>query len=295
MSMRWASEREDNAIDLHQFRSLTRRGTARKNNVAKKLCCSEFCVAHIEFPQNFFYVSFKLEASMPEIRVLALQSPQIIINELAAEFEQRSGYKITQLLRLTDMPIHIKQKTDAGEVFDVAFVVPAVLDQLEKADKIIGNSRTNFLRVPIGVAVRTGNTKPDISSVEAFKRTLLEVKSIAYLRAGTSGPYLQGLFERFGIAEEIQSKAKRTETDTVGELVAEGDAEIGVTAIATLIATPGVDIVGPLPSEIQSYVFFAGAISTNAGVPDVARDLIKFLTGPTAIPVIRSKGMEPWE
>ena len=232
---------------------------------------------------------------MPEIKVLALQSPQIIINELAADFEQRTGYKIVQLLRLTDMPIHIKQKTDAAEVFDAAFVVPAVLDQLEKADKIIGNSRTNFLRVPIGVAVRTGNTKPDISSVEAFKRTLLEVKSIAYLRAGTSGPYLQGLFERFGIAEEMQSKAKRTETDTVGELVAEGDAEIGVTAIATLIATPGVDIVGPLPSEIQSYVFFAGAISTNAGVPDVARDLIKFLTGPTAIPVIRSKGMEPWE
>ena len=157
---------------------------------------------------------------MPEIKVLALQSPQIIINELAADFEQRAGYKITQLLRLTDMPIHIKQKTDAGEVFDAAFVVPAVLDQLEKEGKIIGNSRTNFLRIPIGVAVRTGSAKPDISSVEAFKRTLLEAKSIAYLRAGTSGPYLQGLFERFGIAAEMQSKAKRTETDTVGELVA---------------------------------------------------------------------------
>ena len=98
------------------------------------------------------------------------------------------------------MPIHIKQKTDAGEVFDAAFVVPAVLDQLEKAGKVIDNSRTNFLRVSIGVAVRTGSAKPDISSVEAFKRTLLEAKSIAYLRAGTSGPYLQGLFERFGIA-----------------------------------------------------------------------------------------------
>ena len=93
----------------------------------------------------------------------------------------------------------------------------------------------------------------------------------------------------------MQSKAKRTETDTVGELVAQGEAEIGVTAIATLIATPGVEIVGPLPPEIQSYVFFAGAVSTNTGVPDVAGDLIKFLTGPTAIPVIRSKGMEAWE
>jgi molybdate transport system substrate-binding protein len=87
--------------------------------------------------------------------------------------------------------------------------------------------------VPIGVAVRTGTAKPDISSVEAFKRTLLNAKSIAYLRAGTSEPYLKGLFERFGIAAEIQSKAKRTETDTVGELVAQGAAEIGITAIAT--------------------------------------------------------------
>ncbi len=232
---------------------------------------------------------------MPEIKVLALKSPQIIINELAADFEQRSGYKITQLLRFADMPIHLKQKTDAGEVFDAAFVAPFVLDQLEKEGKIIANSRTNFLRVPIGVAVRTGSAKPDISSVEAFKRTLLQAKSIAYLTAGISGPYLQGLFERFGIAKEMQSKAKRTETDTVGELVAAGEAEIGVTAIATLIATPGVDIVGPLPPEIQSYVFFAGAVSTNAVVPDVASDLIKFLTGPMAIPVIRSKGMEAWE
>jgi molybdate transport system substrate-binding protein len=229
-----------------------------------------------------------------EIKVLALQSPQIIINELAAEFEQRTGYRIAQLLRLTDMPIHIKQKTDAGEVFDAAFVVPAVLDQLAKEGKIIGDTRTNFLRVPIGVAVRAGAAKPDISSVEAFKRTLLDAKSIAYLRAGTSGPYLQGLFERFGIGAELQSKAKRTDTDTVGELVAQGEAEIGVTAIATLIATRGVDIVGSLPPEIQSYVFFAGAVSTNAVVPDIARDLIKFLTGPAAIPVIRSKGMEPW-
>ena len=104
----------------------------------------------------------------------------------------------------------------------------------------------------------------------------------------------QGLFEHLGIGAELQSKAKRPETDTVGDLVAQGEAEIGVTAIATLIATRGVDVVGPLPPEIQSYVFFAGAVSANAVVPDIARDLIKFLTGPTAISVIRSKGMEPW-
>jgi molybdate transport system substrate-binding protein len=229
-----------------------------------------------------------------EIKVLALQSPQIIINELAADFEHRTGYRITQLLRHTEMPIHVKQRTDAGEPFDAAFLVPAFLEQLAKEGKVINDTRTNFLRVPIGVAVRAGASKPDISSVEAFKRTLLDARSIAYLRAGTSGLYLQDLFERFGIAAELQSKAKRPETDTVGDLVAQGEAEVGVTAIATLIATRGVDVVGPLPPEIQSYVFFAAAVSTNAVVPDIARDLIELLTGPTAIPTIRSKGMEPW-
>ena len=229
-----------------------------------------------------------------EIKVLALQSPQIIFNELAADFEQRTGYRITQLLRHTDMPIHAKQRADAGEAFDAAFLVPEFLDQLAKEGKIVDATRTNFLRVPIGVAVRAGASKPDISSVEAFKRTLLDARSIAYLKAGTSGPYLEGLFDRFGIAPELQSKARRPETDTVGDLVAGGEAELGVTAIATLIATRGVDVVGPLPAEIQSYVFFAAGVSTNAVVPDIARDLIKFLTGPTAISVIRSKGMEPW-
>jgi len=130
--------------------------------------------------------------------------------------------------------------------------------------------------------------------VAAFTRTLLNARSIAYLKAGTSGPYLDGLFERFGITAEMQAKATRPETDTVGDLVAHGDAEIGVTAIATLLATRGVDVVGPLPPEIQSYVDFAGAVSASAVVPDMARELITFLTGPAALPVIRAKGMEPW-
>jgi molybdate transport system substrate-binding protein len=229
-----------------------------------------------------------------ELKVLALQSPQLIINELAADFELRTGYRITQLLRHADLPVHVKQRTDAGEAFDVAFLVPALLDQLAYEGKIINDTRTNFLRVPIGVAVRAGATKPDISSVEAFKRTLLAAKSVAYLRAGTSGPYLDSLFGRWGIVAELQAKATRPDTDTVGDLVAQGEAEIGVTAIATLMATRGVDIVGPLPPEIQSHVDFAGAISTNAVVPDIARSFIEFVTGPAAVPVIRAKGMEPW-
>jgi molybdate transport system substrate-binding protein len=229
-----------------------------------------------------------------EIKLFALQSPQLIINALAADFEQRTGYRITQLLRHTDLPMQVQPRIDAGEVFDAAFVESTMLDRLAHAGKLLKETRTNFLRVPIGVAVRAGTSRPDLSSVEAFKDALLNAKSIAYLKAGVSGPYLDGLFERFGIAPELHAKATRPDTDTVGDLVAHGDAEIGVTAIATLLATPGVDVVGPLPREIQSYVDFAGAVSTNAVVPDMARELITFVTGPAAIPVIRAKGMEPW-
>lgn len=231
---------------------------------------------------------------MSEIRVLALQSPQIVINALAANFERRSGHKIEQLLRPDDMPVHIKQKIDSGIAFDAAFVVPGVMDQLLREGRVSADTRTKFLRVPIGVAVRAGAANPDIQSAEAFKRAMLSAKSIAYLKAGTSGPYLDGLFERFGITQEIRAKAKRTETDTVGELVAAGEAEIGVTAIATLMATPGLHIVGPLPREIQSYVDFEGAVSTSTSIPTIAKELIEFVTGPAAIAVIKAKGMQPW-
>jgi molybdate transport system substrate-binding protein len=161
-----------------------------------------------------------------EIRVFALQSPQIILNELAAEFEHRTGYRVTQLLGPADLPVHVKPRIDAGEAFDAAFLEAALLDQVAREGKVLGDTRATFLRVPIGVAVRAGAPRPDISSVDDFKRTLLDARSIAYLRAGVSGPYLDGLFERWGIAAELQSKAKRPETDTVGELVAQGEAEI---------------------------------------------------------------------
>src|SRR4029079_4676791 len=127
-------------------------------------------------------------ASASEIKVLALQSPQIVINALAPEFERLTGSTIRQSLSPAALPMHVIQKIDSGEVFDAAFLVPPLLDQLAKAGKIVPDTRTNFLRVPIGVAVRAGAPKPDISSVEAFKRAVRAAKSIAYLKAGISAP-----------------------------------------------------------------------------------------------------------
>jgi len=192
------------------------------------------------------------------------------------------------------LPAGTKARIDAGETFDVVCLTTSVIDQLIKEGRLVADTRRNFLRVPIGVAVRSGAPKPDISSVEAFKRTILNAKSIAYLKGGSSGPYLEALFDRLGIGPELQRKTKRPDTDIVGELVARGDAEIGITAISTMKATRGVDVLGPIPSEIQSPVLVACAVGTRAAAPAAARQLIKLLTGPGAIPILKSRGMEPW-
>jgi molybdate transport system substrate-binding protein len=229
-------------------------------------------------------------ASAAEIKILATRSFELVIKEIGPEFEQATGHKLTISIGLAAPQ---KRKIDAGEAFDVAILTPRVIDHLIEEGKIVAGTRTDVLRVGTGVAVRKGAPKPDIGSVEAFKRALLDAKSIAYLKVGDSGVYLAGLLERLGIAADLKAKTKLPELDIVGDLVAKGEAEIGITAVSTLLATPGVEVVGPLPSEVQFYVVFTAGIGANAQASEAASELISFLKGPTAIPVIRAKGMEP--
>ena len=171
-------------------------------------------------------------------------------------------------------------------------VRPLPFDGLIKDGKVIADTRTNLVRSGIGVEVRAGAPKPDISSVEAFKRALLNARSIGYLKVG-GGVYLAALLERLGIADAIASKVTRPDTDIVSELVAKGEIELGMVVITQIVTTPGVELVGPLPSDIQSYMTFTAGVSANAKAPDAARELLKFLQGPNALPVIKSQGMEP--
>lgn len=145
------------------------------------------------------------------------------------------------------------------------------------------------MRSGTGVEVRAGAPKPDISTVEAFKRALLNSKSIGYLRVGG----VPQLVDRLGIADAIKSKVTIPDTDEVSELVAKGELELGVVVITQILTTRGVELVGPLPPEIQFYTMFVAGVSANSKVPDAARALIKYLTSPMAIPVIKSQGMEP--
>ena len=185
------------------------------------------------------------------------------------------------------------RRISAGEPFDFLVAAPAQIDGLIDAGKIIRETRTDLARSGIGVAVRAGARKPDVSSVDAFKRALLAARSIAYLKEGQSGVYIAGVLDRLGIADAIRSKLTLPETDIVSELVSRGTIELGIVVITQILTTDGVSLAGPLPSEIQSYITFTGGISAESKSIDAAKELMAVLKSPTAIRVMRAQGMEP--
>jgi len=225
-----------------------------------------------------------------EIKSLTATVIEIILKQIGPEFERTTGHTIRMPV---DLAANFKRQIDAGETFDVALFSALTLDLLVKEGKIRADTRTPILSAGIGVAVRRGAPKPDISSVEAFKRALLAAKSIAYLKEGPSGVYLAGLLQRLGIAEQIVAKAKLADSDSVSTMIANGEAELGVVIIPNILNVPGAELVGPLPAEIQSTIHFAGGVSATAKHPDAAMQLIRFLKSPAAIQVIRAKGMTP--
>jgi molybdate transport system substrate-binding protein len=180
----------------------------------------------------------------------------------------------------------------AGDTVDLVISGSAPVDNWITEGKIVAATRTEIARSGIGVAVRAGARKPDVGSVDAFTRALLDAKSIAFLRVG-SGLHIAAVLERLGIAEAVKAKVTRPESDIVSELVAKGEVELGLVVMTQILTTPGVDLVGALPPELQSYVVFTAGVSATSKVPAAAGELTRFLTGPMAIPVIKAQGMEP--
>ena len=234
---------------------------------------------------------YPADAAAAELRILIPRSIWTVLNEIGPQFERTSGYKLDVV---TDLAATLAQHINDGEGFDVFISPPAQMNQLIQNSKIIANTRTAIARSGIGVEVRAGEPKPDIGSIDAFKRALLDAKSIGYLKQeGTSGVYLAGLFDRLGIAEAIKSKVIRPETDIVSELVGKGEIELGIVVITQILTTPGVELVGPIPRELQFYVAWSGGVNANSAAPNVSRELIRFLTGPISLPVLKAQGMEP--
>jgi molybdate transport system substrate-binding protein len=229
-------------------------------------------------------------ASAAEIKVLASGATKEVYLELIPQFEQSSGNKAVATWSGT---ADIKKRIAAGEVYDVVIASAPDIDGFIQQGKMVSGSRINLMKSGVGVAVRAGAPKPDISSSEALKKTLLAAKSIGY-STGPSGVYVMSLLERMGIADQVKSKLKQTPSGVrIGTIITSGEAEIGFQQVSELIHEPGVDYIGPLPADIQKITVFSAGIHSGATQPEAAKELVKTLTGTVAAPVIKKHGMEP--
>lgn len=232
-----------------------------------------------------------------EIRMLSAAAMREIVVELGEKYAP-TGIKIVP--EFTRSPL-VRDRIRDREPFDIAVTTQARIGELAKANNVIAETVIALARSHIGVAVKSGQPKPDIGSVAAFKRALQTARSIACADPafGTaSGLYLADLFARLGLAAELKAKmrlvgAEGGEAVVVCAAVANGEAELGLQQIAEIVAVPGVDLVGPLPSEIQHPTVFTAAVPSAAPRPDLARDFIKFLASPEAKAVVSAHGMEP--
>jgi len=186
----------------------------------------------------------------------------------------------------------IKRRLAEGERADVAILLAATVDELIAAGTLAAGSRRDLARSGVAIAVRAGGDKPDISTVEAFKRAMLAAPSVAYTKSGASGIHFASVIERLGIAEAVNRNAK-VQDGLVGELAARGEAAIAVQQTSELMPVAGIDIVGPLPAELQTMSVFSAGVFAGSRRAEAARALIAALASPQVEPVIRQKGLEP--
>ena len=225
-----------------------------------------------------------------ELQVLAGGAMTAPLKELVAGFESASGHKL--VIRFGTTPELIKLATTGGP-FDLGVVPREVLKDTAAQAQFVAEPTTDIARVGLGVAVRSGAPRPEISSPEALKQSLLKAQSIASIPASAAGAQVFGVFERLGIGEPMKAKTKAQATPAqVVQAVANGDAELGVFLINVLTA-PGLDVVGPFPAELQKDVVFTAAIAANAKEAEVAKAFISYLATPAAAAVIKAKGMNP--
>jgi molybdate transport system substrate-binding protein len=234
-------------------------------------------------------------ASAAEVRVMISGGLSSAYNALVPEFEKATGNKVVTAYgpsmgtTVNAIPVRLER----GEPADVLIMVGYALGDLIKSGKVVADSRVDLVNSGIGIAVKAGAPHPDISSAETIKRALLAAKTIAYSDSA-SGVYVSTeMFGKLGIADEMKGKARKIPATPVGEIVAHGDAEIGFQQISELKPVQGIDIVGPLPAELQQNTVYSAGIATVSKEPDAGKALIKFLTSPAARDEIVKSGMEP--
>src|SRR5205814_6372091 len=226
-------------------------------------------------------------ARAAEIKLLCAVALQPAMVALIPDFEKSSGHKVTIAYGNAGP---VADRVQKGEAADIVISSVPLIDQLQAQGKVVADSRVTIAKVGVGVFVRKGAAKPDISSAEAFKRSMLAARSIAYpdpAGGGASGIYVASLLERLGIAAEMKPKTKRSTLGTLYASVATGEVEIGFNQVSEILAQPTVELAGPLPPEIQNYTQFAPGIVTGSSQGDAGRALVTFLYSPAAQTVLK--------
>jgi molybdate transport system substrate-binding protein len=228
--------------------------------------------------------------SAAEIVLLSSTAMRESLEDLVPAFEKASGHKVTIIFK---SGVDVTAALRAGDQADVAVSTDTALDELVKEGKIVANSRVDFARPRVGVAVRQGAAKPDISTADGLRKTLLAAKSIGYSK-GPSGIHLEGVMKQLGVFDQVKAKLIQPALGVrVGSMVARGEAEIGVQQVNELLPIPGIDFVGPLPKELQPALVYSLAVPATAKERAAAAALVKFLTSEAALPVFKKLGLDP--
>jgi len=234
-------------------------------------------------------------ADAAEVRVMISGGLTAAFNTLVPEFERQTGNKVLVAYgpSMGTTTNAIPMRLERGEPADVLIMVGYALGDLIKKGKVVEASSVDLVKSPIGIAVKSGAPKPDISTSDAVKRNLLAAKSVAYSDSA-SGVYISTeMFDKLGIAAEMKDKAKMIPATPVGEIVANGEAELGFQQISELKPVKGIDIVGPLPVDLQKITIFSAGIATVSKEPEAGKALIKFLASPAARKTIIDSGLDP--
>ena len=228
-------------------------------------------------------------AQAEEIRVLSSVGIKTVIDELAPQFERATKHKVVTVFDLASV---LKTKIDGGEPFDVAILTPPLLDDLIAKGRVTSASRSVVARVGLGLMIRAGSRKPDVSTVEAFRRTLVDARSITYATAGASGVAFVATIEKLGIAAQVKAKARPAASgDEVNANILNGASDLAVLPVSEILPVKGAELGGVFPPDVQTYVQMAAGVSAKAQ-GSAARDFVAFLMSAANTPVIRAKGME---
>jgi molybdate transport system substrate-binding protein len=239
-----------------------------------------------------FSTSLLAQPAAPPLRVLSSNGVRAVVESLVPDLEAAIGRKLNIEFSTA---ASLKERIANGEPFDVAILTPTLIDALVAEQKIVAASRQNFARAGVGVGVRAGAAKPDVSTLDGLKRMLLAAKSVTFTADGQSRLTIDRAFERLGIVADMRAKTLLKGPGEPPHAVAAGEAEVVLTLVSEILPVAGVQLVGPLPPEVQSYVSFTAGRSASTRDAAGADALLRYLASPKALTELGAHGMEPYD